>query len=95
MTQEGKFDLVAAKKLADEISAKLDSLPEGGKHTTLRAEVEELKVMLSGAKAASPAVEGKMKSVQGSLAAAAVELEADGIRAAIFLRDIGKMLGFD
>jgi hypothetical protein len=95
MTDKTKIDVAAAKKLADEISVTLDSLPRGGKHAALRAEVDELKAMLSGTGTAAPDIQVKMKSVQSSLDGAALELQSDGIRVGVFLRDIGKMLGLD
>jgi len=40
-------------------------------------------------------IEDKMKSVHASFDRAAVALRADGIRVAIFLSEIGRMLGLD
>jgi hypothetical protein len=42
-----------------------------------------------------PMIEGKMKSVHASFDRATVELRADGIRVAIFLSEIGRMLGLN
>jgi hypothetical protein len=51
--------------------------------------------MLGRADAHVPMIEDKMKSVHALFDRAAVELRADGIRAGIFLREIGRMLGLD
>jgi len=61
----------------------------------LRAEVEDLKDMLGRTDAPLPLIEDRMKSVHGLFDRAAVELRADGIRAGIFLSEIGRMLGLD
>lgn len=96
MTGDDRFDVTAAKKLADEISANLAALPESGiRHAELRAEVEELQAMLGRAGSHSPEIEGKIRSVQSSLDRAAIELHADGIRAGVFLSEIGRILGLD
>lgn len=90
------FDIHAAKRLAEEISENLAAVPkDNAKHAELRAEVEELKAMLSDAEAHSHVVEGKMRSVYTLFDRAAAELQADGIRAGVFLREIGRMLGLD
>src|SRR5271157_2494035 len=50
MTSDDKFDITAAKKLAEEISANLAALPEHStRHAELRAEVEALMALLEGA----------------------------------------------
>jgi hypothetical protein len=91
-----EFDIDRAKKLVKEISEILAALPEeGAKYAQLRAEVEDLKAMLGRADAHVPMIEDKMKSVHALFDRAAVELRADGIRASIFLREIGRMLGLD
>lgn len=93
---ESMFDIDAAKKLVDEISKNLEALPkDGAKHRELRSEVEELKAMLGGAEARRPEIEGKMRSVHALFDRAVSELHADGIRAGIYLREIGRMLGLD
>ncbi|MBI2316781.1 MAG: hypothetical protein HYU75_07160 [Betaproteobacteria bacterium] len=90
------FDVRAARRLADEISENLASFSgDSAKHTELRAEVEELKAMLEAADAHSRVVEGKMRSVHALFDRAAAELQADGIRAGAFVREIGRMLGLD
>ncbi len=96
MTRDNKFDIDAAKRLADEISANLAGLPENStRHAELRAEVEELKAMLQRAGGGSPEIVGKIRSVQSGLDRAALELHADGIRAGVFLSEIGRILGLD
>lgn len=93
---KGTFDIHAAKRLAEDISENLDAIPkDSAKHSELRAEVEELKAMLSEAEAHSDVVEGKMRSVYTLFDRATAELQADGIRAGVFLREIGRMLGLD
>lgn len=93
---KGMFDIRAAKRLAEEISENLAAIPkDSAKHSELRAEVEELKAMLSEADAHSHVVEGKMRSVYTLFDRATAELQADGIRAGVFLREIGRMLGLD
>ncbi len=90
------FDVYAAKRLAEEISENLAELPrDSTKHAELRAEVEELKAMLSEAEAHNQVVEGKMRSVYARFDRAAAELQADGIRVGAFLSEIGRMLGLD
>jgi len=42
-----------------------------------------------------PVIEDKMRSVHSLFGRATSELQADGIRAGIFLREIGRMLGLD
>jgi uncharacterized protein (DUF2336 family) len=96
MTSDSKFDIHAAKRLAEEISENLAGLPEHStRHAALRAEVEELKAMLERAGSKSPEIEGKIKSVQSALDRAALELHADGVRAGVFLSEIGRILGLD
>lgn len=93
---KGMFDLRAARRLAEEITENLAAFSnDSTKHAELRAEVEELKAMLDAADAHSPVVEGKMRSVHALFDRAAAELQADGIRAGSFVREIGRMLGLD
>jgi hypothetical protein len=93
---KSEFDIDRAKKLVEEISGNLAELPEdSAKYAQLRAEVDDLKAMLGRADAHVPTIENKMKSVHGLFDQAAVELRADGIRAGILLREIGRMLGLD
>jgi hypothetical protein len=93
---ERKLDISRAKSLVEEISENLAALPQDkAKYAQLRAEVEDLKVMLGSTDAHLPLIEDRMKSVHTSFDRAAVELRADGIRVGIFLREIGRMLGLD
>ena len=94
--KESKLDIDRAKSLVAEISENLAALPQdSAKYAQLRAEVEDLKDMLGRADAPLPLIEDRMKSVHGLFDRAAVELRADGIRAGIFLSEIGRMLGLD
>jgi uncharacterized coiled-coil DUF342 family protein len=96
MTDDKKFDIDAAKKLTEEISANLAGLPQNSaRHAKLREEVEALKAMLTNAGSKPPEIEGKIRSVHSALDGAAVELQADGIRAGVFLSEIGRILGLD
>ena len=94
--KESKLDIERAKSLVAEISENLAALPQdSAKYAQLRAEVEDLKDMLGRTDAPLPLIEDRMKSVHGLFDRAAVELRADGIRAGIFLSEIGRMLGLD
>jgi len=93
---KSEFDIDRAKSLVQEISANLAALPEdSAKYAQLRAEVEDLKLMLGEAGAQFPQIEDKMKSVHALFDRAGAELRADGVRVGIFLREIGRMLGLD
>ena len=89
------IDVDAARKLVVEISDNLARLPADSSHAALRAEVEELKSMLAGGGAEPPELEDKMKSVHGKFERAKAELQADGVRAGMFLSAIGRMIGLD
>ena len=91
-----EFDIAAARRLVDAISADLAALPpDSTRHAQLRAEVDQLKAMLANADVHPPAVEAGMRSVHGQVERASTELQADGVRAGMFLQDIGRMLGLD
>jgi hypothetical protein len=90
-----KIDVDAARKLVDEMSDTLARLPADSSHAALRAEVEELKNMLAASGAEPPELEDKMKSVHGMFDRAKAELQADGVRAGMFLSAIGRMIGLD
>ncbi len=90
-----RIDVDAARKLVDEISDNLARLPAGTSHAALRAEVNELKDMLGASGAEPPELEVKMKSVHGMFERASTELQADGVRAGMFLSAIGRMIGLD
>jgi hypothetical protein len=90
------FDIAAARRLVDEIAADLATLPPGTtRHAALRDEVEQLRAMLAEADAHSPAVEAGMRSVHSKVDSTSSELQSDGVRAGLFLQDIGRMLGLD
>ena len=94
--RESNLDIDRAKSLAEEISENLAALPQDStKYAQLRAEVEDLKVMLGRTDANLPLIEDRMKSVHALSERAAVELRADGIRVGIYLSEIGRMLGLD
>ena len=94
--EKSSLDLAAARRLVDEISADLAALPEGTqRHEHLRAEVAQLKALLGQADAHPPTVEAGMRSVHTKVESAATELQSDGVRAGLFLQDIGRMLGLD
>ena len=91
-----EFDIERAKLLIGEISAHLAELPaDSAPYAELRAEVDALKAMLEGPDAHPSAVEDGMRTVHGLFDRAAAELRADGVRAGIFMREIGRMLGLD
>ncbi|HEY8068095.1 MAG TPA: hypothetical protein VIF38_04310 [Burkholderiales bacterium] len=93
---KSEFDIVRAKLLVNEISGNLAGLPvDSAKYAELRAEVDALKAMLDRPGAQPSMVEDRMKSVHGLFDQAAVELRADGVRAGMFLGEIGRMLGLD
>ena len=93
---KSEFDIGRARLLVDEISGNLAALPaDGTKYAQLRAEVDALKAMLDRPDAQPAMVEDSMKSVHGLFDQAAAELRADGIRAGMFMKEIGRMLGLD
>ena len=96
MASNNDFDIERAKLLVDEISGNLAALPaDSARHAELRAEVDALKAMLERPGAPPALVKDRMKSVHDLIGSAAVELRADGVRAGILLKDIGRMLGLD
>jgi anti-sigma factor RsiW len=91
-----EFDTVRAKLLIGEISEHLAALPaDSSKYAELRAEVDALKAMLERPDAQPAMVAGRMKSLHGLFDRAAAELRADGVRAGMFVSEIGRMLGLD
>ena len=91
-----EFDIAAARRLVDAISADLAALPpDSTRHAHLRAEVGQLRTMLADSDAPAPAVEAGMRSVHSQVERASTELQSDGVRAGMFLQDIGRMLGLD
>ncbi len=90
------IDVDAARKLVDEISANLESLPAGGeRQAELRAEVEALRALLERPDAEHPEIEDRMKTVHGQFDRYKEELQAEGMRAGMFLSALGRMLGLD
>ncbi len=90
------FDIDAARRLIDTISADLAALPaDASRHAGLKGEVEQLKAMLAQADAHPPTVEAGMRSVHTQVERASTELQSDGVRAGMILQDIGRMLGLD
>jgi hypothetical protein len=93
---EGRFDVERAKLLIGEISVNLAALPaDSAKYAELRAEVDALRDLLEGPDAQPAQVADRMKSVHGLFDRAAAELHADGLRAGMWLKEIGRMLGLD
>jgi len=90
------FDIERAKLLINEISVNLARLPaDSARHAELRAEVDALKAILERPGAPHAQVRDRLKSVRGLIDAAAAELRADGVRAGILAKEIGRMLGLD
>ena len=90
------IDVDAARKLVDEISQNLASLPVGGaRQAELRAEVEALRALLEREDALHPEIEDRMKSVHGQFDRYKEELQAEGLRVGMFLSAIGRMIGLD
>ena len=90
------IDVDAARKLVDEISANLESLPAGGERKAeLRSEVDALRALLERPDAEHPEIEDRMKSVHGQFDRYKEELQAEGMRAGMFLSALGRMLGLD
>ena len=88
------FDIGRAKLLIREISDNLAELPaDSARYAELRAEVDALRAMLDQSDANPAQVAERMKSVHGLFDHVADELGADGIRASMFLKEIGHMLG--
>ena len=90
------IDVDAARRLVDEISANLDSLPAGGaRQAELRAELDALRALLGREDAENPEIEDRMKSVHGKFDRYKEELQAEGLRVGMFLSAIGRMIGLD
>ena len=90
------IDVDAARRLVDEISPNLDSLPAGGaRQAELRAELDALRALLGREDAENPEIEDRMKSVHGKFDRYKEELQAEGLRVGMFLSAIGRMIGLD
>jgi hypothetical protein len=93
---KSEFDIVRAKLLVEEISGNLSALPaDSAKYAELRAEVDALKAILDRPDAPPDMVADRMKSVHGLFDRTSAELRADGVRAGLFMSEIGRMLGLD
>jgi len=90
------FDIDRARLLINEISGNLGGLPaDSARHAELRAEVDALKAILERPGAPPAQVKDRLSSVRRLIDAAAAELRADGVRAGILAKEIGRMLGLD
>jgi len=90
------FDVDRARLLINEISGNLAGLPaDSARHAELRAEVDALKAILERPGVPHAQVKDGLESVRGLIHAAANELRADGLRAGILVKEIGRMLGLD
>jgi len=95
-TMSTQFDSERAKLLIGEIAAHIEALPANAAGIAeLRAEVDALKAMLERPEVSPAQVQDRMKSVHGLFERATAELRADGMRAGVFLKEIGRMLGLD
>ena len=95
-TSSSSFNIEAAARLVTEMSENLEALPKDNeRYAELRAEVNQLKAMLEEAQSPSGAVEDKMRSVHTLVDGATLELQADGMRAGILLREMGRILGLN
>lgn len=93
---ETRIDIDRARELVDQISDNLANLPhDNPEYARLRQEVEDLRAMLNQGEAPPPKVEERMKSVHGSFDRLGTELRADGIRASVFLTEMGRILGLE
>ncbi len=93
---ESRMDIERARQLVEQISENLANLPhDNPDYARLRQEVEDLRAMLNEAEAHMPGIEERMKSVHGSFGRLGTELRADGIRAGVFLSEIGRILGLE
>jgi hypothetical protein len=90
------MDIDRARRLVEQISENLATLPrDDPRYAQLRQEITDLQGMLSGGEADLPKIEQGMKSVHGSFGRMRTELRADGIRASVFLTEIGRILGLE
>lgn len=89
------IDIDTARRLLNDMSAHLAALPQDSSHAALRAEVEQLRELLSGEQRVRPEVRDRMQAVHTEMGDRADELRAEGIQVGMFLRDIGRMLGLD
>jgi DNA repair exonuclease SbcCD ATPase subunit len=93
---DSRMDIDRARELVEQISENLATLPhDNPNYARLRQEVEELRAMLNEAEAHLSNIEERMKSVHGTFDRLGMELRADGIRAGVFLSEIGRILGLE
>lgn len=93
---ESLLDLEKARRLVDAIAGDLAAIPQDdARHAQVRAEIAQLKAMLSGARVQPSAIEAGLRSAHARVDRASEELHADGVRAALFLQGVGRMLGLD
>lgn len=91
---EPKIDYEAAKRLAEDLSAKLaNSQSDGDQLRALRDEVDSLRDILNGPNAQHFWVTDRLRSMEAIFERAAVELLADGIKAGNYIAEIGRILG--
>lgn len=91
---EPKIDYEAAKRLAEDLSAKLSkSQGDGDQLRALRDEVDSLRDILNGPNAQHFWVTDRLRSMEAIFERAAVELLADGIKAGNYIAEIGRILG--
>lgn len=96
MKSNPMIDLEAARRLVGEMAASLEGLPAGSAgHGELRAEVSALQAVLGVQDEAHPALPERMGSLRDALGRAANELQADGIRAGLYLTELGRILGLE
>ena len=93
---ESRVDIHRARELVEQISENLASLRrDSPDYAKLCQEVEDLRAMLNEAEAHLPKIEERMKSVHGTFDRLGTELRADGIRAGVFLSEMGRILGLE
>jgi hypothetical protein len=94
---ESRMDIDRARTLVDRISEDIADLPQDNNrnYARLRQEVEDLRAMLNVGEIHLPRIEERMKSVHGTFDRMGTELRADGIRAGVFLSEIGRILGLE
>ncbi len=88
------LDVDAIKRLVDDLSGKLGELPgDSSKLAELRAELSQLSDIVHGPEAQHSWIADRLKSVENVFEHAATELLADGVKASVYLAEIGRILG--
>ena len=91
---EQNLDVEAARRLVDDLSRQLNQADKNGpKLDELRAEVETLRDILNGPNAQHSWIADRLAAIERVFEHAAVELLADGIKASLYLAEIGRILG--